>query len=976
MIFPDISGVFGVSPGANFPRELAKGIMSRFALSEPNVLANLQVIVNSTRMRHRLTEELIELGNMLHPRILTLSEVSQLIPRNYKPSPSYSLIHKFELMALVEKLVEAQPDIAAQSSIYAITKSLSDLIDEMQGEAVPIEKILNLNVSDLSGHWKRSQLFLNIIKEYLENRKNDPDQEAWLRETVETLIDYWSENSPKNPILVAGSSGSRATTRKLIEGIIKLPNGGVVLPGFDFTLPRELWGTKESIGLPEDHPQYRNLKTFFTLSYPSERLKKWHLEEVSNAPLQSLISLSLRPAPVTDCWLDEGPQLGDISNITKDISLIEAESIRDEALAITFRMISAVRDNQSLVLISPNRKLTRMVSAYLSNWGIVPDDSAGVPLQLTPPGRFLRLALNLLKGPATATRVFSLLKHPIAHSVENYRVDHLNFVQSLELFIRKEDVSNIFSENVLVWSKQNKDPYALKWANWICHILDECKLAEPYSFEKILDKHIKLANLIASGPDQNDDNRSGGLWKQNNGRHCLNIIEKIKEASPTVSCVSIARYADVFNSILAEEHVPEINPTHPNLMIWGTLEARAHHAEVLILAGMNEDSWPSPAAIDPWLNRKMRGEAGLLSPERRIGLSAHDYQQSVCGPNVLITRSIKDNDSETIPSRWLNRLLNMLGGLSENKGPEAIKQMRDRGEKWLDWVHESKNIIRKKPAQRPSPKPPKETRPKKLSVTEIKTLIRDPYAIYAKHVLKLKPLRPLDKAADPLLRGVIIHKVLEQFVENWNQKFSVIDQKAQLLDLTKKQLKSKVNSPTAQLFWLSRIEKIADWFVSEEVNRRNLSFPITLEQKGEIKIPGLDFKLTAQVDRIDCGENGEAIIYDYKTGSVPNQNVQLHFDKQLFLLSLIAEEGGFLNTKPLKVSNAAFIGLGDKKIVFAPFERESLEAHRSKFYSLIEKYLSPNQGFTARRAMYRSEDHSEYDGISRFGEWSIEDEAT
>ena len=196
------------------------------------------------------------------------------------------------------------------------------------------------------------------------------------------------------------------------------------------------------------------------------------------------------------------------------------------------------------------------------------------------------------------------------------------------------------------------------------------------------------------------------------------------------------------------------------------------------------------------------------------------------------------------------------------------------------------------------------------------------------------------------------------------------------IKVTIKQLKSKVNSPTAQLFWLSRIEKFADWFVSEEVNRRNSSLPIALEQKGAIKIPGLDFKLTAQVDRIDCGENGEAIIYDYKTGSVPNQNVQLHFDKQLFLLSLIAEEGGFLDTEPLKVSNAAFIGLGDKKIVFAPFERESLEAHRSKFYSLIEKYLSPNQGFTARRAMYRSEDHSEYDGISRFGEWSIEDEAT
>ena len=182
MIFPDISGIYGISPGTNFPRELANGILNRFASSEPEVLANLQVIVNSTRMRHRLTEELIERGAMLHPRILTLPEVSQLLPDSYKPIPTHSLVHKFELMALVQKLVEAQPDIAAQSSIYALTKSLSDLIDEMQGEAVPIDKILNLDISDLSGHWKRSQLFLNIIKKYLKNRKTDPDEEAWLRQ--------------------------------------------------------------------------------------------------------------------------------------------------------------------------------------------------------------------------------------------------------------------------------------------------------------------------------------------------------------------------------------------------------------------------------------------------------------------------------------------------------------------------------------------------------------------------------------------------------------------------------------------------------------------------------------------------------------------------------------------------------------------------------------------------------------------------
>ena len=152
-----------------------------------------------------------------------------------------------------------------------------------------------------------------------------------------------------------------------------------------------------------------------------------------------------------------------------------------------------------------------------------------------------------------------------------------------------------------------------------------------------------------------------------------------------------------------------------------------------------------------------------------------------------------------------------------------------------------------------------------------------------------------------------------------------------------------------------------------------MSKPIALEKKGQIIIPNLGFKLTAQVDRVDINQDGKAIIYDYKTGTVPNKNVQLHFDKQLFLLALIIEDGGFSDIAPLSVSNASFIDLSNKKAVFAPFDQESLETHRGKFHLLIERYLNPDQGFTARRAMFQVEDISDYDGISRFGEWSIQD---
>ena len=176
----------------------------------------------------------------------------------------------------------------------------------------------------------------------------------------------------------------------------------------------------------------------------------------------------------------------------------------------------------------------------------------------------------------------------------------------------------------------------------------------------------------------------------------------------------------------------------------------------------------------------------------------------------------------------------------------------------------------------------------------------------------------------------------------------MLDQKL-LLNLTKEQLTEKVASPAAQLFWFSRVEKIADWFVSEE-EQRNLCKPIALEKKGQIIITDLDFKLTAQVDRVDINQDGKAIIYDYKTGAVPNKNVQLHLI-QLFLLALIVEDGGFPDIAPLSVSDASFVDLSNKKAVFAPFDQEPLEMTSAKFHSLIKRYFNPvAQAFTARRS--------------------------
>ena len=59
----------------------------------------------------------------------------------------------------------------------------------------------------------------------------------------------------------------------------------------------------------------------------------------------------------------------------------------------------------------------------------------------------------------------------------------------------------------------------------------------------------------------------------------------------------------------------------------------------VVLGGLNEGSWPPETRSDPWLSRPMRRGLGLDLPERRIGLSAHDFAQALGAPDVILTRA-------------------------------------------------------------------------------------------------------------------------------------------------------------------------------------------------------------------------------------------------------------------------------------------------------------------------------------------------
>ena len=954
--------VFGVPLGVDFPRALVRGLSQRHDGRPPEALARTQLVLNTRRMQRRV-RDLFDAGPaLLLPRLQLVTDLSLGAGLPQIPPPVPPLRRRLEITQLVSALLETEPDLAPRSSLYDLADSLAALLDEMHGEGVDPETIQTLDVSDESGHWKRALRFLDIVQHYFDNTLEAPDKETRQRMVIETLAEIWQVSPPQNPVIIAGSTGSRGTTMQLMRAVAKLPQGAIVLPGFDFDMPLSGWDDLADPLSSEDHPQYRFRKLMDELGLAPQDIQPWD-DSIGTCPERNaLVSLALRPAPVTDRWLTEGPSLPDLSTAMEHVTLLEAPSQREEALAIAMRLRQAAAEGITAALITPDRMLTRQVTATLARWNIVPDDSAGTPLQLSPPGRFLRHVSALFHQKLTSESLLTLLFHPLTHSGGG-RGPHLRLSRELELHIRRKGIPYPTPDTLRAFAAKHEG--SADWVEWVIACFVD-QIADTMPLTDWLDRHLALAEALADG---STPERQSELWKEDAGRSARKTVDELVQESGSGGEMNARDYADMFGAILSRQEVRNPDTPHANILIWGTLEARVQGADLLILAGLNEGRWPEAPSPDPWLNRQMRLKSGLLLPERRIGLSAHDFQQAIAAPEVWLTRSIRSDDAQTVPSRWINRVMNLLNGLPEQGGPAALQGARDRGAGWLLMARELEKPGQTDPAQRPSPCPPAGARLREMSVTDVSKLIRDPYFVYAKRILRLRPLDPLMKVPDAMLRGTILHSVFEAFIKD-----SAPDQltAARLNQIAQEVLDAKAPWPEIRSLWLARIARISDWFVQQELKRRETANPARLEADGKAELPALGFTLTGKADRIDVDDHGQAVIYDYKTSTPPSKKQQQQFDKQLLLEAAMLERGGFDPIGPLKVAAAIYIGLGASPVEApAPLEAEPADVVWQKFQNLISAYLEPDKGFTARRAMFKEQDVSDYDPLSRFGEWDL-----
>jgi len=956
--------VFAQHPGVDFPKALVDGLFARMSDAPPEAMARVHLIVNTRRMARRIRQIFDAGPPCLLPRLSLVTDLGEMEGLDTLPPAVSPLRRRLELTQLVARLLDAQPDLAARASLYDLADSLAELLDEMEGEAVDPSRIEELDVSDLSGHWERAKTFIGITRAFYDNEAAGLDQQARQRRVISGLALRWQSAPPDDLVILAGSTGSRGTTLLLMKAVAQLPQGAVVLPGFDFDQPEGAWHHLDDALAAEDHPQYRFHKLMTELGVSAKAVTEWHAAAPPSRSRNKALSLALRPAPVTDAWLAEGPNLVALETAFADVTLVEAPSPRSEALTIALRLRQAAEDGTTAALITADRMLTRQVTAALNRWGILPDDSAGLPLHLSPPGRFLRHVAHLFQRRLTTDQLLTLLKHPLTHS-GGERGPHLRMTRELELSLRKTGVPFPDADWLRAWAATQTDPLT-GWSEWLIASFTGIATPSKRPLTDWVSDLLTRAEAIAG-------EGAGTLWDQKAGREARNTVEMLASEADYGGEMHAADFADLLGALLSRGEVRDRDAPHPHIMIWGTLEARVQGADLVILGGLNEGTWPEATKPDPWLNRVMRDKAGLLLPDRRIGLSAHDFQQAIAAPEVWITRAIRSEDAQTVPSRWINRLTNLLEGLPDQGGRAALTDMRARGQTWLRWAERLEAAEPCPSAPRPSPRPPAAARPRRLSVTEVKRLIRDPYAIYARHVLRLRPLDPLVRLPDPRIKGIVIHEVLEAYVKALDHGHAMLNRES-FLNIAADTLNRDIPWPTARIMWLGQLARTADWFLTAEAARRQTQTRVGSEVPALREIPDLGFTLTARADRIDQDDEERLIIYDYKTGKPPTKPQQRKFDKQLLLEVAMAQDGAFRDIPAAEVARAVFIGLGGQSEVAAPLEEDPPEKVWEEFRALITAYQDPTTGYTARRMLEKDTDAGDYDHLARYGEWDDTDD--
>lgn len=991
------------------------------------------------RMARDIFLDVLDADAVILPRIVTLGGIDEdelafaqaaaLPPETLERPPALDgLARRLALAQLIDawarRLKPGEPTqpplvLGGPASTLTLAADLARLMDDMATRGVDWRALDGLVPEALDRYWQITLDFLKIARDHWpahlqETGRIEPAvrRDRLIEAEAARLVTHHA-----GPVIAAGSTGSMPSTAKLLHVIATLPEGAVVLPGLDTDLDEEAW---HLIGGVRDrtngafitppaagHPQFalHGLLTRFGI-------KRRDVKTLGAPPApygrELLASEAMRPSEATAQWhtrLAEPAVAGKIAAGLQNLAVIAAANPETEALGIAVAMREARELNKTAALVTFDRALARRVMAALGRWNLAFDDSGGDPLMDTPAGIFARLAAETACNGLEPPALLALLKHPLCR-LGRAAGGWSRAIMTLELAILRgtrpppgskelaEEFAHFCDERDKLDRGENSSLHRGEpRATLKPHHLDEARALivalrdalaplegdgapAPADFAVLAARHRQAVEALSR-----DDEGIAAAFDGQPGRALTDAFDDLFDAGERSGLtVRIADYPDTFEAAFGDRVVRWPQTTTASLRIYGPLEARLTQCDRVILGGLNEGVWPPAPPTDPWLSRPMRHELGLDLPERRIGLSAHDFTQLLGAEDVILSHAAKAGGSPAVASRFLHRLEAVAGA---TRWAAAIQA----GARYIQYAEALDRPDEVAPVAQPEPKPPRAARPTHLSVTAIEDWLRDPYTIYARYILKLLPLEAVDMPLSAADRGSAIHGALSDFTRRYPA--SLPDDPHEVLRaIGESRFAPLMQRPEARALWWPRFQRIAAWFTEWERSRRAHLVKIDAEVSGNIEIPIDDdrnFMLSARADRIEHLIDGRFAVLDYKTGSPPSsKQVRLGLSPQLTLESAILRNGGFAGIAPgASVSELVYVRLSgndppgeprpvdlDNGKTATQSPDEAADRALEELTALIRAFDDERQGYASLDLPMWKTRYGVYDDLARIKEWS------
>jgi ATP-dependent helicase/nuclease subunit B len=889
----------------------------------------------SSQALEKITEKIVicPLGDLsaslLSKRDPALAEQLEAI------APAISSTHR--LMAITRELWQEREGLGlvihSIDQAARLAMQLTAQMDELDREGVEYHRLRESASAGFSEHGQRSLELLNHLLSWWPGYLTElgmMNPLARRNRILEVVASYWRSNVPHYSIIAAGSTGSQPATATLLSVISHLPSGMVWLQGLDNRPHERCWDA-----IQPSHPQYpfRGLLTLL-------RLKPWDVpdwaEKPSDGTFQEWLDACL-PAELTPEWMAR-PIIGE------PIRRIDCAHEREEADMAAWLLQEACASGKISALITPDANLIRRVQAQLAAVGVAAHSAVGTSGALAPTAQFLSLIMEALTQPDQVVSLLAMLKHPLCRITDDEMLWDATLYQ-IELRIAR-GLRRRVSWLVLLQALAEADDVEEDQRMLIKILTDILVLACDLFAKRVVEVEVLsaalqgLADTLSHGQALAHEN-----WP---------LAQEAMENLLLLGAIEPGHYRGLF--IQATEQQKYFDTQDATIHLLTPLEARLLHYDRVILAGLNEGCWPRSHSEHYSVSTAMREQLGLPPADAAIGLQAHDFIMNACADDVIFLRARRSGGADTSPSRWLVRYDAMRG---EERNDDLLDEC-------LFKMREASKIEALSPSPRPAPSPPLAIRPTRLSVSDVELWLRDPYALYAKHVLKLKKLEPIDQSPDAALRGSIIHQIWERFVHMVNRDAEALNL-AGFERCAMEVLREYSDWPLVTLFWSTRIRQMGTWIVALEQERRAQMQTITPEQKVQGKFGQLE--IYGRIDRLEWNA-GAASIIDYKTGQAPGpKDVALGYGCQLPLLALMLTQ-----QKGLTVSELAYwmLGSGTKppEMKLLKDVEALLEIYRDGIERLTTRYLVDGQPYYAIPNPAHAPGFNDYAHLERVEEWA------